>query len=166
MLGFCFSVVSSSHNINLVTGAIAKFIKSIPTFIANSTEEFYSNQVNALITSKEQPPSSLSNASSFIWSEIEERRFEFRRRFEQSSILHEALPSNSEGKYSRTVCGQETMTKFSQEFLLGKNKKLLVVVAAPLTKAVNKINVFGHAIQLLKDPTNIHAECTLYPNLV
>ena len=118
VLGFSFMVISSSHSVEHVQGAIMQFIEQVPTLLAAIDVKTFDDYKCALVTDYLQPETSLYESANNVWDEIEERRFLFGLRERQGRFLDDAGNASS--------FSQESMGALSKTFLI-ESPRLLVV---------------------------------------
>jgi secreted Zn-dependent insulinase-like peptidase len=94
VLGFCFRVLSSTHNMERIQGAIFEFIQSIILRLNEISCTEFNRHIHALMDKLSHPPNNLNEASDRNWSEIEEEIYDFNYRQKQLHLLKESLEDN------------------------------------------------------------------------
>ena len=87
VLGFIFSVVSSSYTVAEVQKAILGYVAGIPRYLKTLPKDEFVDHVESLCNEKMQPPSSLLEAFSDNMYCVADRRYDFDVRAEELALL-------------------------------------------------------------------------------
>ena len=113
VVGFAFSVVSSSFSMAHVQAAILTFVQSVPGLIRAMPKADWKDHLEALISEKEAPDTALSGAAAFNWDEISDQRFDFTSRAKHAKMLADV--------------SKEDLAALAEELLAPATRKLLAV---------------------------------------
>ncbi len=149
MMGFCFKVVSASHDANQIIASVQTFISDIPNLISAMSEDEFADNVAALTHNLLDPFSSLSESANNNWSQIDERRLEFGERFEKALLLQDTT----------LISNKQIIIDFSSALFCGDQRKLLVVQATPHLQAETVHNQEGLNFTSVSDYQQIHSMC-------
>ena len=116
--GFTFTVVSASHSVQDVQVAVVDFIKNIPKLISAMKRAVFQENLQALIRIKLKPPTSLFDAASSHWSEIEDGRNHFAFQRDQAILLQSGMLT------------RESMAEFAEHVMMSDARRLLVLEAS------------------------------------
>jgi hypothetical protein len=108
MIGFCFNVVSSSHSVEHVQASILEFARNIPTFISTLPAASFDAGRRALLASVLEPATSLHEAATVFWAEIEDRRLDFTAKQQQAALLRGTKPEGPAVETDATGNGMGT----------------------------------------------------------
>jgi len=87
ILGFIFSVVSSSYSVAEVQQAILAYVAGIPRYLKTLPKDEFVDHVESLCNEKVQPPASLLDAFSNNMYCVADRRYDFDVRAEEVALL-------------------------------------------------------------------------------
>jgi len=87
ILGFIFSVVSSSYTVAEVQRAILAYVAGIPRYLKTLQKDEFVDHVESLCNDKVQPPTSLLEAFSNNMYCVQDRRYDFDVRAEEIALL-------------------------------------------------------------------------------
>jgi nardilysin len=113
VVGFAFSVVSSSFSMAHVQAAILTFAQSVPGLIRAMPKADWKDHLEALISEKEAPDTALSGAAAFNWDEVSDQRFDFTSRAKHAKMLADV--------------SKEDLAALAEELLAPATRKLLSV---------------------------------------
>jgi nardilysin len=113
VVGFAFSVVSSSFSMAHVQAAILAFAEKVPALIRNMPKADWKDHLEALISEKQAPDTALSGAAAFNWDEISDQRFDFASRAKHARMLADV--------------SKEDLASLAEELLAPATRKLLSV---------------------------------------
>lgn len=127
VLGYIFSVVSSSHSISKVQSALMEFIHKSLSMIQNlSTEEFVKH-VKSVMNIKQLPPTSPYDAAIDNWSLIESGIFDLSFKQKQAEILERSLMRIKNTDESHIAMGSRIDLVESESSIISKSSLIAFV---------------------------------------
>ena len=142
VLGFCFTVVTSSHSAEEVQNAIFKFASSTAEFLMKYSDDGFVSNVNALRDRLLQLHPSLSIAARDIWTEIEESRFAFNHATMQAALL--------------STIKREELAAFANALFCSERKLLIVHSSVEDNILDHDSAAIRAAFDLLEKPEDLH----------
>ena len=145
VIGFIFSVVSSSCPVAEVQRVILQYVQGVPRYLSSMQKFEFQEHVESLVNDKIQPPANLYEAAGNNAYAIQEKHYRFDTRLEEATILR--------------AQSREGLSKFATQLLQPQTRRLLVVqvsLSPSLSLGLRFKGLFFYSVGIL-----FNAECCI-----
>lgn len=150
VLGFVFSVVSSSFSVRHVQDEILAFAQAVPRLVSAMHREDWLDHVDALVSQRMQPPKSISDAANGTIGCVAERRYDL---FDTKAVELAALRALT----------KEGLAAFAERLFAPQSRRLLAVqVSFEDAPALVSDALAGAPQRVLTDPAELQLGCETY----